>query len=335
MSRTYVDKLKSECSKAHAIFHEVILSIGRFPDSAKFLFFEGEEDPAFYLGHVTGYTVEEHLLSKICHGRDDVLKVLDLIRADGRLNERALFFVDKDHNDFVGGKVSCDDHVFQTKWYAIENYIVSEGVFFRFWVDFLHLDSGDERRSSYYSKFVKTYSRFERKMAILMAIVLLGRGIDGQMSRKLNLNNLRMDLVFELDFEKLTCRFKQGAGKHFVLSTNCDEHPMKARSSAIRQVIARHLRGRNSKEFIRGKYELWFFYKFLTYVTHELSSKEKARASGMRRATPRIDLRLDTCAELLGPKVSCPSELRAFLQRAFESSISPPGGSRAVSSAIG
>lgn len=325
MTNDYAETLRKERSKAHAVFHSAILALPKSSPSDIFLFFEGEDDPAFYHPHVRNYLHENSHSSFICYGRSDVLKVFELIKSDARAVSRSLFFIDKDHTDLLGTPPPKETTIFQTTYYSIENYLVSEEVFLGYWSEILHLDTTDERLSLYLDQFRRTYSAFEKRMLTLMALVLHARGIDGSSARKLNLNNLKLEQVFQIDFCRGTCRYRLGAGRTFARSTSTKEGSISVQSSEIRYVARKHLYGRTAKEFIRGKYELWFFVKFLQRVTQELSYREANRIPGFRRATPKIAITVENATEILSPRLKCPPDLIDFLSARRNAPVSLAG----------
>lgn len=316
----YAQFLREERTRAHSIFHSVVLELEDIDHSIVLAFFEGDDDPSFYLPHLRARCGNSQCKTYICNGREEVLGVLRLLEADGRAISRSLFFIDKDHNDFLAS-VECHRQLFQTEFYSIENYLVSLELFSIYWVEILHLDATDGREKNYLDQFHKAYARFAKRMQTLMAIVLLGRGIDGYPPRKLNLKNVNLDLIFEIDFENAICRYKLGAGRHFAVASNSIEYIEPGaffnRRKKIKAIIDTYFKGKNTKEFIRGKYELWFFVKFIQRISAKLSSREEARLTGFKRATPKIKISYDTAVEVLAPRVPCPDRLLTFLNDFF------------------
>lgn len=314
MTVDYAVALRQERNIAHAVFHSVILALSKSKTSDIFLFFEGEDDPAFYQSHIRIFLHGFNHNSFICYGRSEVLKVFDLITNDSRAIGRSLFFIDKDHNDVLGAPTPIARNIFQTTLYSIENYLVSEEIFSAYWSEILHLDTTDPRKIAYQEQFRRTYVAYSKRMCTLMAFILYARGFEGAVVRKLNLNNVRLELMFRLNFDDATCRYQAGAGKHFAIATNVRDHPISACNSEIRRILRSCVRTRTTKEIVRGKYELWFFVKFLQNVSHQLSSRQAAKASGLRRATPKIFISIENAVEILSSRLNCPPELSEFLK---------------------
>jgi hypothetical protein len=309
----YAESLRAELTKAHAVFQAVLMDIPNYSTLNTLLFFEGDDDPSFYFPHIRAQDNSKDYITFICNGRIEVLKTLELIESDGRAYKRSLFFIDKDHNDIIGVN-KLNARLYQTKYYSIENYLVCLNIVNSYWVETLHLQTLDTRKAELIDCFNQTYNSFNKKMTTLMALVLLGRGCCSSIpARKLNLNNANLDLIFDVDFEKKTCKYLTGAGKHFADSTNVTDYGSATKLADIKAIIAKHLMERVSKEYIRGKYELWFFVKYLQFITKKLSSKAEAKVSKLKRATPKISISHETAIENLGSKVNCPEDLKIFL----------------------
>ncbi|CAG9273624.1 DUF4435 domain-containing protein [Burkholderia cepacia] len=312
---SYVDDLRADAHEAHSVFHEFILALADTPSDAIFAFYEGEEDASFYAMHIINRATQRDLVSFICNGRAEVLKANELVLQDGRATDRALFFVDKDHTDILNpDQPPHPANVFQTRSYSIENYLVSDEVFRQFWVQRLHLSILDPRLNQYLERFRAIRKNYFMRSRILMAIVLFGRGIDGRLPVKLNLNNVQLDKVVDVNFETNHCAFENGAGRHFLAATNIHKSGKLPTSHELRQIYRLHLKSRDPGCFVRGKYELWFFWKVLIAFTRELSDRDRARASGCKRATPSWTLSLAGCVEALASLLQCPPELALFLQ---------------------
>lgn len=310
----YVQKLKLEASEAHSIFHQYALAISGAKAPERFFFFEGEEDPSFYMQHIAPRIAGTSYELLICNGRASVLKTYELIKIDGRGAGRTFFFIDKDHNDILEKKPrNFPPAIFETQFYSIENYLVSEPVFLRYWSERLRLPTTDERYSGYIETLTSLLNDFYNRSRLLTAIILLGRGIDGHPQAKLNLNNAQLDKIFQLDLQTGKCKFRKGALKHFLSSTTSGDSFEKISIFAIRNVYHQHLAHVNPKIYTRGKYEIWVFYKFISYVARQLTDREKSKAAGLKRASPLGHFSQEMCVTNLCSLVACPIELRDYL----------------------
>lgn len=310
----YAELLRRETHDAHAIFHQFALAVSTAQAGSLFFFFEGDEDPSFYMPHIAPRISGRSFHTLICYGRHQVLKANELVERDGRGTGRTLFFVDKDHTDIVAGAPNTVPRsVFQTCYYSIENYLTCEAVFRRFWVERLHLSDLDPRYPTYLSALNVLTANFVKKSRVLMSLVLIGRGIDGLTAVKLNLNNVQLDRIIQVDTVACVCRFKPGAMQHFLAGSNIGIGNPALSNQKIRDVFRKHLRSCDPNAYIRGKYALWFFWKVLTAFTRQLSDRASARAAGTKRATPSIPMGFDFAVESLAPLAPCPPDLADFL----------------------
>jgi hypothetical protein len=311
----YAEVMRAEARGAHAVFHQFALA--RSADAtALFFFFEGEEDPTFYMPHILARISERRHHVFICYGRSEVLKTHSLVERDGRGTLLTLFFVDKDHTDLVSpGSETLPSSVFQTDCYSIENYLACESVFRRFWIERLHLSDLDPRYQSCLGSLQRVMSSFEARCRVLMALILLGRGIDGAVPIKLNLNNVQLEKIFSVAADPGVCRYRAGALRHFFGATGLGAHPPKHCGARIRAVVRKYLRDKPPKTYVRGKYDLWVFAKSLAYFSRQLSDRETARRTGLPRATPTVPFTIDSATDSLAALASCPPALAAFLDR--------------------
>ncbi|OZI70118.1 DUF4435 domain-containing protein [Bordetella genomosp. 6] len=311
----YKNTLADAAGTGHVAFHEYAINLNKENSDTIFLFFEGDEDPSFYMQHIQPRLRNRVARIFICYGRSQVLTAHRLIQRDGRAPGRTLFFVDKDHNDIL----EIDDtagltSVYQTQSYSIENYLVSEELFRRFWTHRLHLSEYDARLPEYISRLNNVLTAFRRRGIVITSLILCGRGIDERNPVKLNLNNVQLDRVFKFNWNRNECLFHRGAGKHLIQSTNLRE----ASDISLRHLITiarRHLKPRAPTSYLRGKYELWIFWKVLRQFSAELSSKGQARSTGNKRATPAQDLPWAIAVESLSAISPCPQDLNEFLSR--------------------
>lgn len=310
----YKKILERELGDGHVAFHEYAIQVDRESLNVHYLFFEGDEDPSFYFPHINHRLGGREIRSFVCNGRAEVIKAHSLVSADGRGARRVMFFVDKDHNDLLGvSDVNGLSSVFQTKFYSIENYLVSVDVFKAFWVQRLHLSIYDDRLEAWLEFCRKALQSFWKKSEIISAAILCGRGIDGRLPVRLNLNNVQIDQVFRFDCVNGVFRFQQGAFQHLTRSSNISSAE-RVSGVWLKKVVSKNLRGVPAKEHVRGKYELWAFWKILRHATQDLSSKAKWKGSAHKRATPTCDLSHASCVESLSPLLACPEELHAFLR---------------------
>lgn len=309
----YLKKLEEAMASGHVAFHEYIINFDREKSDTYFLFFEGDDDSSFYMIHMNPRLGSKQARIFVCGGREEVLKAQRMILKDGRGAIRTLFFIDKDHNDIVGRQDSQGlKSVYETCVYSIENFLVLDSVFRRYWTQRLHLSQYDQRLEHYAYRLSSILESFRKRALIITCLILHARGIDGRSPVKMNLNNVNLDKVFKLDWHRNVCYFQQGAGQHILQATNIS-NVCNISWRALRKIAAKYLHDKHPSTYVRGKYELWLFWKVLRRFTAELSSKDVAKKTGLKRATPTLDLPLNACVESLSPLAPCPESLQIFL----------------------
>ena len=313
MDKDQADILRNEAKSPHAVFHEFILELGKRHSDCYFLFFEGSEDPTFYSGFVLDRLADREYHDFVCHGRQGVIKVNELCNRDGRAFNRSLFFIDKDHSNLLCPEEVLPPRTFQTECYSFENHLVCKESFRRFWSERLHLRFNDSRYDFYIDLFEKLHQSFFDRMKYLMAIVLIGRGIGTLPAAKLNLNNVNLDNVLSIDFENAQIVWAKNGGRRFLSSSNMTASGIGVRGDMIRSILRKYLHDLEPKSYVRGKYELWFFAKFLHLITKELAKRHVPSPIELPRATPSEVITFKTAIDLLCGLSPIPNTLDIFL----------------------
>ena len=305
----YADILRREGQIAHAAFHQFLLAKSSSASNEVFLFFEGIQDPAFYMPHLVYRLTGRKVNTFICHGRAEVLKAYQLVETTKEEASCTMYFVDKDLTDILDDLPPPTPPIFQTKWYSIENYLSCDSGFERYWVERLHLSISDERYADYLNRLRTLSLSFNKRAKTLMALVLLARGIGGHTPTKPNLNNVNLNDILAIDLQKGHCRFKRGACQAFLRACNIHSYS----TTAIKTIIRTNLNIRHPKSYIRGKYELWFYATTLTRFAQQLSDRQISTKHGFKRATPAF-ANGNGILESLAPLTPCPPELNDFLE---------------------
>ncbi|CAN7332294.1 DUF4435 domain-containing protein [Variovorax paradoxus] len=312
--RDQVEYLRQESRSSHAQFHQYLLAMSSSGLDDLFFFFEGQDDPAFYIPHLMPNTAGRSYFEFGCDGRESVLDAHRLWNGDGRAKGRTLFFIDKDLTDLLEKKFDAPSPIFQTEVYSFENYIVDVNTFRRFWVERLRLDVLDPRFLACKEQFCILHKSFNRKMRLISSAILYGMGVAGRRSFKLNLNNVNLDKVFEVDLLKNVVRWKKGAIDHLYSNSSMKEYGVVLSIGDVRLVYRDHLRSAAPKSYVRGKYELWFFTQFLAKLTRLLSDRAEAKKRGLRRAMPGEIISHASAIDSLSPLSVCPPSLQLFLK---------------------
>lgn len=311
---SYADSMRAEAASSHSIFHQVTLSLSRESPELLYLFFEGYEDPGFYIRHVLSILPGRDYQEFICSGRTNLIDLHALLTRDPRLRGRELYFIDKDDSDLIPGTPALPSGIFQTVFYSFENYIPNDVVFRRFWVEKLHLSTLDDRYPTMRSKVSSLMQQFSLRYRLIAAYCLLGRGATPGVSFPLNIANLELDRMLAFDLDSGHVSWKPGSAQRLIRALNGPTDPSTVRTGVLRKVYRENLAHRGAKTYVRGKFELWAFARALRIISDALSNHQDAKRSGKPRATPTEQINSDNAPELLSPLVIAPDELVDYIR---------------------
>lgn len=97
---------------------------GQFSDRALYCFFEGKDDPKYYISRIEKFTCKE-IIDFPCGSRDNVYKLHGMIDSKKSTHKNTLYFTDRDFNM----NIIKDEDIYSTPGYAIENFYVLDSVF--------------------------------------------------------------------------------------------------------------------------------------------------------------------------------------------------------------
>lgn len=270
-----------------------------------YLFVEGRDDISFYRPRVEARWKKGRIHTFSCKNKSGVLWTMDRVRS--RLDRvwRALFFVDKDIDAICGAPHSSCQYLFVTDTYSIENYFVTAEVLTVIWTEYWHLLLNDPRLELILRRFSKAYETFCNAMVDVMSIVVAIRRSGG----KVVLADLRCDDLIEVDCE-CDCSVKA------TFSSEVSKRSDLSRGSICSEVLddaVRVLRSTAPKQWLRGKYELWLFVRFLRVIHDEVSFSEHGKVKQLSH----VQLTERGIVKALSMRIDEPSCLGRFLDNAL------------------
>lgn len=301
----FAEYLVKQAKSDSAALHEFML---RFTEKSSdiHLFFEGDEDPSFYMPSVRARMLNRTGWTYICGGKPALIKLRnELVKRKYPLGT-TLFFVDRDLDDFLGCQVSGEPRTFITDPYSIENYLVGRYQAEIVLVDLCGLSQTDHDCKKFLASIDNTLLHCAKRTLPFIAMTLAAResGVNA------NFQNLNLNNVFAISLNPSSIRRKSGAAavcRSAVLP--------KEASVAFRDTLrwARVLSASNVKLWFRGKYELWFFERILILFLEQVRAKRSAN----KQKSVRIpaSLREGRLFEALGGRIGPISSLEDFLSR--------------------
>lgn len=266
-----------------------------------FAFFEGDDDQSFYMPELRRRWNEENIHQYVCNGKNTVKEVSKKVHKVIDNKNRALFFLDKDLDDILKIRTPKSKNFFITNYYSIENYFPTLKMFKIIWTDIFQLNSNDARLNNFADAFKICKNNFNKLMTPIMGWIAHYRE-DG---KDVFLKEVSMDKVFSFNSNYIIS-YEKDYLKYLTEKTKIGSDT--ATSKQLKKMNAR-LRKKTPKKYIRGKFELWFFVKFVNTVLGVVSKK----TAGHKRAKQGLHINLHNAIMLLSAKIQYPKSLGEFL----------------------
>lgn len=297
---SFLDNLRTLRSAPQSVWMEFI---GAYRDSSFdiYLFFEGKDDFAFYQPFLRQHWGQKGAIVGFnCDGKAEVIAIIPKIKQKLDYEWRGLFFLDKDLDDYCCVSRTTDRFVYETEHYAIENFIVSPSTLSVIWSDLLQLPLNDPRHEEMQVAYDAAYATFCEGMKQIMAWIIHLR----RSGRKVNLSGVNMSKLIQLD-QDCKCSLVPGWAEHILATSSL--HSISFDPTAHSAVVS-ELAGDDPKRYIRGKFDLWYFAKFLKSVLDALRDAS---------ASCSIQIGQTNAVEVLSARIKMPDSLKTFLTNAL------------------
>jgi predicted DNA-binding protein (MmcQ/YjbR family) len=286
-------------------------------------FFEGNDDLSFYHNFIEQIILNDIAQNQYsynqysCGNKSCVYKLHQKVSSRTNSNSRALFFVDKDLSNFLNEVYFCDNSIYVTNYYSIENFVVTEHMLQRIWKEIFHINSLDldfllkSTDLSYNlvaNQFTQELKKFHYWMISIIAWIIYTR----KKGQKPNLNNINLSKIFYISSDLKISR-KVPETHPSTLKYLEQVSGVSISKGAWLEILAEARKLREElqpKTYIRGKYELWFLVQFLDQLTNRL--RDLIKKSG-KPFNVRTKVSQENAIEILGPRVLCPESLKNFL----------------------
>ena len=252
-----VERLRLEREGSTSVAHQFRISYKpRTKDI--YVFFEGRDDSLLYMPEIKRRYKKGSVTSIICNGKQGVIDAYTDVKGIVNNTRRIWFFVDKDLDDFLGRfgvKVPRSKSFYITHCYSIENEFVCNESISYIWEHVWGQDAGDERLQQLLDSFAIARNDYNKIMITLMSWVICQR----LNSKRPLLNNINLKKYIAIDND---CRVSKKKKMYKGIDKSCG---INERSSIWKSIlpIYKKLKTKEPCEYIRGKYELWFFVIFI------------------------------------------------------------------------
>lgn len=168
-----------------------------------FAFYEGDEDSSYYHHIIYNIVEADCELEEIVAGcKNNVLKLQNEFDWNKYDKRQIVFFVDKDLSFWLSEPSICEENVYVTDEYSVENYVVNP-IGFKAWL--IHFEgfarANKQEIDSMITEFETIIERFKRAMVPIMAQAIVAKRHD----RSISLSD------FKVTTDK-TIRFKMNNG---------------------------------------------------------------------------------------------------------------------------
>lgn len=300
---SFLDKLRSKRRQHTSVLLLFRMQYARSPDGL-FVFFEGDDDELYFLPAIRRKApAERAVFSYVCDGKSGVLDSKGEVEKLTGKKDGLLFFVDKDFDEFLGGINYDDENVFITEYYSVENYVVNEATLKTFNNLFIRL--GSEEYKELEDQFRVAHARFTNIMLPYMVLTIALKRKHGV---NVNLNNVNLANLIRMNDELIPVK-QPAALTRFLRACGCAGVVVPQREY---RKIRNEVKDLKPKRILRGKFELWFFIKFLKAAWEALSG---ARLSSKRVVKVTFDPSLGNLFAVMSGNLFYPSSLDAFLDR--------------------
>jgi hypothetical protein len=305
------------------------------------VFVEDQDDYEFFRVALkiiyTGYEVYPYYQK----GKKNVIDAYNEINWKRFDKSKVLFFIDKDYDDILNRTQIKDQNIFITKYYSIENYLVNLESLEIILKRFHGFEEGDllNKVMEYFNTSYDTFADF---METITPFILIYRKEDSH----LKLDCLKLHLFFHFNDMMLirkrymsppnyrrikinvnsTIKEKNEVRKLTILEILCKHCEADPEIFQFDQLIKNKKKLQNivvSKNYIRGKYELWFLLQFFSHLDAGLkrwfNDKSTRHMFGDKNSWPKRKTELNTSNifDMLSSKITIPQDIHNFLTQNY------------------
>ena len=244
--------LKKDLRNPKAVFAE-FSRLYRDNTSRIFCFFEGE-DSKYYGSRIKNFTRREPRYFR-CGGKQGVLKVQEMISLRTKYNDTFVaYFIDRDFDPSIYKEENTEKYanIYETPCYSIENFYTSLNCFqeiLRCEFDLSDLDPDFIRCSQLYQDRQQEFHDIAGKLNAWVALQRVKKV-------EMNLSDLKLDKLIQVGLESI-----RNAYTIEILARKLPKSVAVTESDLNEKL--NELRFQNCQKSFRGKFEIYFLYKFL------------------------------------------------------------------------
>jgi len=296
-----------------------ILSQYKTSDNTIFCFVEGVEDISFYRPFLEIYKDGVPVKYIVCNGKQNVIDNYNDIDWSFYDKKRILFFIDKDFDDYIGKQIINDNNVFVTDCYSIENYLVDERILEKFITDNC-LITHEQIIKIAIENFKEQLNTYVKQLKMISAWMMYCR----KNSFDVSFNEIKMSDLFKIDengkLKKKTLSSYGSKFQYLCAKTNTNHFDLTEIKHYYNLIDSES----KPKKYIRGKYELYFMFMYLKYISENLVNDISNEVKEHNKSAPKkekvvrpkatIQLQEENIFQILYNKTKVPEKLKDFIQ---------------------
>lgn len=303
---SFLDELRRSRESPASAYQLFLLQSPKSRDGVH-AFFEGHDDSSFYYGFLAHYAPAPRTIYVYrCGNKEGVYETYAKVTRSARPTATLLFFVDKDYSDLLGERHPTAANIFVTEYYSIENYLVSEEMLRRVWEDIFSFTNVHFGFDGILARFRSELNRFYAFALPLTAWIIFLR----QNGLRPNLNDLNLSRVCSFNNE-IALELAEMEKVIEISEPLCGVKTPGDFASAAPAILVQ-LSALEPKKYIRGKFELWFFVRFVAKLAETLRN---TILDGRQSVKLRTSIGEENAVEVLGPRAVMPSGLKFFLEQ--------------------
>lgn len=291
----------------------------RTDDNTIFCLVEGIEDISFYRQFIEMYKSEIPIKYITCNGKQNVIDNYNDINWSFYDKKRILFFLDKDFDDYIGKEIINDSNVFITDVYSIENYLVDTVILEKFIMDNCLITHEGTIKVTI-ENFRKQHSEYVKQLKMISAWMMYCR----KNNFNVCFNKIKMSDLFIIDqnghLKKKSLTSYTSKFQYLFNKTNSNFFCI----NEIRHFYNLINRETKPQKFIRGKYELYFMFMYIKYISEhiikevakEVTNHNKVATKKNKITKPKLTLQIneENVFQILNNKSKIPEKLKSFIE---------------------
>lgn len=297
----FLDNLKADRISAASAFYEFLIDDPKYINYV-FAFVEGHDDASFYYTPLSEYLQNsQRIRIYICKNKQEVYRTFAKIQDKNGIQNITLFFVDRDFSDLMGESYPQDRRIYTTDFYSIENHLTNEDTLLSLIMGTFQFPYDSDRIET--SFFTDLYNREITKFYTLFLPIAAWMVSAKRRGKNPNLGNVKLSSIFSFS-DDMEIKVSSNMTDIYKILEECCKIQSSVDDIVIQQTIE-ELETLNPKNYVRGKYELWFFIKFVDKLIAALEKSENLKV--------KTRISESTALSFLGPRAKTPASLVEFI----------------------